>query len=263
LATIRFALAMAGRQEGFFDAYRVLGLSQGAGKEEIKRVARDLFRECHPDKGGSAELFDAVRKASQILLNDAQRAEHDDARAERAANLDEDDDDNEHGVVANLFKLGVGALPSATLRAKLSLWEKQYRASEAPVSNLLASEATECSAKLLSLLQSASPPARLQDGTRAAQTQALEQAVRSLRGNSDQLGSLLTAAAKVALAPQTGPDFGAVLPTAPAAPQLNWPRICTDAANIRLVIKAVAIGADNPRPSARDSLLRVASLATV
>ncbi len=50
--------------------YRVLGVSADASRAEIKLAFRRLAAKNHPDKGGDAELFAAVRKAFDALNTD-------------------------------------------------------------------------------------------------------------------------------------------------------------------------------------------------
>jgi hypothetical protein len=49
------------------DAYAVLGLKNGATKEEIKKAYRNLVMKCHPDKGGSQEDFRKIQEAYELL----------------------------------------------------------------------------------------------------------------------------------------------------------------------------------------------------
>jgi hypothetical protein len=56
---------------GAFDeeeARAILGLSAGAGPEEIKAAHRRLVSAVHPDRGGSEELTRRVNAARDLLL---------------------------------------------------------------------------------------------------------------------------------------------------------------------------------------------------
>lgn len=49
-------------------AYGLLGLAEGAGKDEIERAYRAKMKRAHPDHGGSAELAAALNQARDALL---------------------------------------------------------------------------------------------------------------------------------------------------------------------------------------------------
>jgi DnaJ-class molecular chaperone len=60
------------------DYYKVLGVSQNATAEEIKRAYRKLAHQYHPDKdGGDAEKFKEINEAYQVLSDPQKRANFD------------------------------------------------------------------------------------------------------------------------------------------------------------------------------------------
>ncbi|MFD2046113.1 molecular chaperone DnaJ [Ornithinibacillus salinisoli] len=62
------------------DFYEVLGLDQGASKDEIKKAYRKLARQYHPDvnkEAGAADKFKEVKEAYETLNDDQKRAQYD------------------------------------------------------------------------------------------------------------------------------------------------------------------------------------------
>lgn len=57
--------------------YEMLGITQDAPYEEIKRVCIKLVREYHPDKGGTKEQFVEFYKARETLLDVDERSAYD------------------------------------------------------------------------------------------------------------------------------------------------------------------------------------------
>ena len=60
-----------------FDPYETLGVDRDATDAEIKRAAKEKAKKSHPDKGGSAEEFQASRRALAILMNPEKRKHFD------------------------------------------------------------------------------------------------------------------------------------------------------------------------------------------
>ncbi|MCI0490218.1 MAG: DnaJ domain-containing protein [Blastocatellia bacterium] len=59
------------------DYYAVLGISEGASKEEIDRAYRSEARRRHPDGGGSEEDMKSLNEAHDILSDQATRKAYD------------------------------------------------------------------------------------------------------------------------------------------------------------------------------------------
>jgi len=75
---------MAQREWVEKDFYKELGVSPDAGQDEIKRVARKLLAENHPDRNpgnkGAEDRYKAVSEAKEVLTDPAKRKEYDETR---------------------------------------------------------------------------------------------------------------------------------------------------------------------------------------
>ena len=76
--------------------YAELGLSKTATKKQIRDAYRKKAKYAHPDTGGSPEKFALVRRAHDILADDARRAKYDATGDESEAAPD-----NAHSDVVN------------------------------------------------------------------------------------------------------------------------------------------------------------------
>lgn len=59
------------------DLYQLLGLKRAATREEVRKAYRRKAKSSHPDNGGSAEAFNALTAAHDVLADDRRRERYD------------------------------------------------------------------------------------------------------------------------------------------------------------------------------------------
>lgn len=67
--------------------YHILGVSQTASSEEIRRAYRKAAASAHPDKGGDDEKMAEINRAYEILSDPARRARYDTGKDDLGARV--------------------------------------------------------------------------------------------------------------------------------------------------------------------------------
>ena len=63
------------------DYYKILGVTESASQDEIKKAYRKLAATHHPDKGGDTSTFQGISQAYETLSDPQKRAEYDYSRS--------------------------------------------------------------------------------------------------------------------------------------------------------------------------------------
>lgn len=67
------------------DHYKILGLTRPVTEKEIRTAHRQRVQECHPDRGGDADEFNAVTIAYKVLIDPDRRRAYDESLLGAAA----------------------------------------------------------------------------------------------------------------------------------------------------------------------------------
>lgn len=71
------------------DPYKILGVTQDADKQTVKKAYRKLAAQHHPDRGGDAEKFKEVAEAYSILSDDRKKQEYHARKQGREFNIED------------------------------------------------------------------------------------------------------------------------------------------------------------------------------
>ena len=59
------------------DYYDILGVSEDASNEQIKKAFKDIAKKEHPDRGGNETIFKEANEAYDTLKNSQKRHDYD------------------------------------------------------------------------------------------------------------------------------------------------------------------------------------------
>jgi curved DNA-binding protein len=88
------------------DYYNILGVSETASPDEIKKAYRKLANQHHPDKGGDQAKFKDISVAYDTLGNDQKRAEYDQQRQFGGGQQFHFNTGNMHDIFGHVFGQG-------------------------------------------------------------------------------------------------------------------------------------------------------------
>jgi molecular chaperone DnaJ len=87
--------------------YQILGVSEDASQDEIKKAFRTKSKESHPDRGGNEEEFKKINEAYSTLSDNNKKAQYDNQRNNPFGGFDMGGG-NPFDIFANMFGGGMG-----------------------------------------------------------------------------------------------------------------------------------------------------------
>lgn len=94
------------------DPYAALGVNRSCDKAAIRRAYRRKAKAMHPDNGGSAEQFGALKLAHDVLMDETRRAKFD-----ATGTIDETAPDNEMSETLSLVSTALGQIILALMQS--------------------------------------------------------------------------------------------------------------------------------------------------
>lgn len=94
------------------DPYKTLGIRKNASRATVKKAFRKAAFAAHPDRGGDAETFQAVRLSYATLSDDAKRRRYDET-----GEMDDGSPSREQSNVVNWIAQAFGAVMAELIKA--------------------------------------------------------------------------------------------------------------------------------------------------
>lgn len=103
------------------DYYSILGVTNSANQDEIKRAYRKLAMQHHPDKGGDEAKFKQINEAYSVLGDPAQRAQYDSPQPQVRFRAGDFNNDPFSDMMSQMFGGRMRRNPDITIAAKIDL----------------------------------------------------------------------------------------------------------------------------------------------